>query len=136
MPLGRTHAQASGAAPNPVEDVVSERTRELIRKRRFGKTHRRGWVMKRALAVADLAGLTLAFLLARTLTDAPVQTRYDSVVPAVEFFTFFLSLPLWLVLARTYGLYDNDETAPITRRSTTCSASSTCSPSAPGGSSR
>ena len=102
--------EASGAAPDLVEDVVSERTRELIRKRRFGRTRRRGWVMKRALAVADMAGLTLAFLLARTLLDAPVQSRYDSVVPAVEFFTFFLSLPLWFVLARVYGLYDNDET--------------------------
>ena len=81
------HETGTGAAdsrPDVLDDIVSQRTRDLIRKRRFGRTHRRGWVMKRALAAADIAGLTLAFLLARTLLDAPVQSRYDTVIPAVE----------------------------------------------------
>ena len=42
--------------------------------------------------------------------DAPVQAGTTPSAPSVEFLAFFLSLPLWLALARVYGLYDSDET--------------------------
>jgi exopolysaccharide biosynthesis polyprenyl glycosylphosphotransferase len=95
--------------PPPVVDIVSEQTRELIRKRRSSRAHRRGWMVKRALAAADVAGLVAAFLLAEAIFGPNVSPKFDRFGPAVEFVTFFASLPLWLLLARAYHLYDRDE---------------------------
>ena len=92
-----------------VEDLVSERTRDLLRSRRFGRTRRRGWLIKRALATADVAGLLLAFLLAEMVFGPDVQPRYDRFGPLFEALVFVCSLPLWILLARGYGLYDRDE---------------------------
>ena len=92
----------------PLEDLVDERTRELIRGRRFGKTHRRGWIVRRALLAADVVGLVLAFALAEAAFGLDEGT-VDKVSPLVELGSFVLTLPLWLVLARLLGLYDRDE---------------------------
>ena len=97
------------ARPYPLEDLVTERTRDLIRKRRFGRTRRRGWMIKRALACADIAGLLSAAFLAELTFGPNAPARYDRFGPSVELFTFMLSLPLWLLLLRTYHLYDGDE---------------------------
>jgi exopolysaccharide biosynthesis polyprenyl glycosylphosphotransferase len=101
--------EEAAAHPYSVEDIVSDRTRDLIWKRRFGTTRRRGWLIRRALAAADITGLVLAFLLAQLLFDTNVATQNDNVTPGVEILTFFITLPLWIVLARVYGLYDRDE---------------------------
>jgi exopolysaccharide biosynthesis polyprenyl glycosylphosphotransferase len=111
VPLEQTPLEEETAAAHPysAEDIVSERTRDLNRKRRSGRTHRRDWMIKRALAAADVTGLVLAFLLAQLAIDSHAAGQPAAVAPVGEFLLFFLTLPLWLALARVYGLYDRDE---------------------------
>ena len=91
------------------EDLVTERTRDIIRKRRFGRGRRRGWLIKRALAAADITGLLCAFALTEVVFGPDVPKASDSVGPSVETIAFLCTLPLWLLLARGYGLYGRDE---------------------------
>jgi exopolysaccharide biosynthesis polyprenyl glycosylphosphotransferase len=65
-------------------------------------------VVRRALAAADVLGILAAFSftqLAFAGNDPPV----DQVGPLLETALFALSLPLWIVLGRMYGLYAGDE---------------------------
>jgi|tagenome__1003787_1003787.scaffolds.fasta_scaffold20925909_2 exopolysaccharide biosynthesis polyprenyl glycosylphosphotransferase len=77
----------------------------------FGN-HRRGWLIRRALLSADLIGLLVAFALAQSLygtaggTAAATLGRIGS---HAEYLTFIASLPLWVLLAKAYRLYANDE---------------------------
>lgn len=68
---------------------------------------RRGWLVRRMLAGADLLGLTLAFIVATVTFDVPA--RMDFVPAHIELLVFCLSLPAWLIVAKLYGLYDYDE---------------------------
>ena len=70
--------------------------------------HRRGWYTRRALAAADVAGLSLAFVMS-TIAFADRRPIGDHVSLSVEVCLFFLTLPLWLVFARALGLYDRDD---------------------------
>jgi exopolysaccharide biosynthesis polyprenyl glycosylphosphotransferase len=69
---------------------------------------RRGRLVRRALAVADVVGLTGAFLLAAIVygsrSSATNSFSFDS-----ELLLFFVTLPGWLLLAKLHGLYDRDE---------------------------
>jgi exopolysaccharide biosynthesis polyprenyl glycosylphosphotransferase len=71
------------------------------------RLRRRGWLMRRLLLVADLVGLTTAFLLA--MVFAPTETAPDVVARRWEIVLFLLSLPFWTILFRIHGLYDRDE---------------------------
>jgi exopolysaccharide biosynthesis polyprenyl glycosylphosphotransferase len=66
----------------------------------------RGWLMRRLLLVADVVGLTAAFLLALVVAPAPIGDRVDV---WWEIALFLASLPLWVFLARVHSLYDRDE---------------------------
>jgi exopolysaccharide biosynthesis polyprenyl glycosylphosphotransferase len=66
----------------------------------------RGWLMRRLLLVADLVGLTIAFVVALTL--APISAT-DTVRVKWELVLFLCTLPLWVLLVRLHGLYDRDE---------------------------
>jgi exopolysaccharide biosynthesis polyprenyl glycosylphosphotransferase len=68
---------------------------------------RRGWLMRRLLLVADVVGLLVAYVIAIVL--APPATSIDRVAPIWEVVLFAATLPLWVLLARVYGLYDRDE---------------------------
>ena len=65
---------------------------------------RRGWLVRRALLTADLAALVVAFLVARLIT-------YDGgdAGATLEFGILLMMLPLWVVAAKLYGLYERDE---------------------------
>jgi exopolysaccharide biosynthesis polyprenyl glycosylphosphotransferase len=63
--------------------------------------------MRRLLLCADVIGLVVAYLVALVLV--PPETSIDSVSPTWEIALFLGSLPLWVLLARIYGLYDRDE---------------------------
>ena len=69
---------------------------------------RRGWLVRRALAAADIAGLTTSFLVAQWLF-APEGRVADGISPSAETLLFLSTLPAWLVFAKLYGLYDRDE---------------------------
>lgn len=85
---------------------VSPRTLEILeRRRRFPDTGHRGWLIRRMLMLADLAGIALAFLTAQLLTGNPG----GSVSEPLEYLLFLATLPLWVIGSKLYGLYDNDE---------------------------
>jgi exopolysaccharide biosynthesis polyprenyl glycosylphosphotransferase len=80
---------------------------ELRREPAATRTWPRGWLLRRALLAADVAGLALTFALTEVIYGQILSRR-----PGVglEFGLFLLTLPGWLVLAKVYGLYDRDET--------------------------
>jgi exopolysaccharide biosynthesis polyprenyl glycosylphosphotransferase len=103
-------AEASSAlVAEQLTSLLDDRTREIIERRRNGnRLMNRGWLLRRMLLAADVLGLSLAFLGAEILLGtggAPV----DRHGPVFEFLAFTLALPVWVLVARLYGLYDRDE---------------------------
>lgn len=97
------------AAPEALFEALDERTQIILERRRLGSSvHRRGWLVRRALLAADVAGLTTAFLIAQRLYEVR-SGAHDQVSQVMEFATFAVSLPVWIVGAKVYGLYDKDE---------------------------
>jgi exopolysaccharide biosynthesis polyprenyl glycosylphosphotransferase len=72
-----------------------------------GHVRRRGWLVRRSLVVADLVGLTLAFLATELLFGAGRGVA-NSAGTLAEELLFVISLPGWVLLAKLYGLYDRD----------------------------
>jgi len=106
-----TELTMPAAALAELEATLDARTRELLERRRASKVvHRRGWLVRRALAIADVLGLTAAFALALWLFgDGASMTAADRIEPRLEVMLFALTLPGWVVVAKLYGLYDRDE---------------------------
>lgn len=94
-----------------LDGALDERTREILeRRRRSSVVRRRGWLVRRALATADVVGLTAAFVLAVWLFGGDSSMAVaDRIDPRTETLLFMLTLPGWVVLAKLYGLYDRDE---------------------------
>jgi exopolysaccharide biosynthesis polyprenyl glycosylphosphotransferase len=89
--------------------VLDERTIEILEyRRRTAKVKRRGWLVRRMLLLADLAGLALAFVIAQ-LFFSESGAPFDHVRPTSETLLFVGTLPIWIVVAKLYGLYDHDE---------------------------
>jgi len=89
------------AAPLVLDETESLSVSELMQRQGSTGARRRGWVIRRALAAADVVGLTLAFVIAESLVGGGVTTDH--------FLLFLATLPVWVVVAKLYGLYDNDE---------------------------
>jgi exopolysaccharide biosynthesis polyprenyl glycosylphosphotransferase len=88
---------------------VDDRTLEILeRRRKQGVVRRRGWLVRRALVSADVLGLIVAFLIAESFFGhhSSDGTAVNLVTEAV---LFMLTLPAWVVAAKSYGLYDRDE---------------------------
>ena len=84
------------------EGGLGARIRSLFSPERAAQVRvhkRRGWLIRRMLVLADVAGLSLAFALVGVL----FRTNWELVVASLA------SLPLWVVIARVYRLYDQDE---------------------------
>lgn len=87
---------------------LDKRTLQILERRRTSAARmRRGWLVRRMLAGADMVGLTLAFIVATVVFEQPA--RIDAVPAHIELLVFCLSLPAWLIVAKLYGLYDYDE---------------------------
>jgi exopolysaccharide biosynthesis polyprenyl glycosylphosphotransferase len=69
--------------------------------------HRRGWYVRRALMLADVTGLSLAFVVS-TLAFAD-RTSVGHIGVRGEIALFLVTLPIWVVLAKTLGLYERDD---------------------------
>ena len=65
---------------------------------------RRGWLVKRALLAADVAGLLLAYFLAKLVVSGPSASN-----PLVQVAVLVLAIATWIVGAKMYGLYERDE---------------------------
>ena len=63
--------------------------------------------VRRALVAADLVGLSIAFVTSVLIFG--LSASGDHARPAFEFGIFFVSLPLWAVIASVNGLYQYDE---------------------------
>ncbi|MEA2212398.1 MAG: hypothetical protein QOF83_2346 [Solirubrobacteraceae bacterium] len=83
------------------QGMVSEHTRDLLRR---SPQSRRGRLVPRALLIADLVGLTAAYLV------ATYRWGGDGALGSVRELTLFAaSLPCWAVVAKLHGLYHRDE---------------------------
>ncbi len=103
MPVTATDASAPALGP-----VVDDRTQSILdHPRRTAKVHRRGWLMRRMLLAADALGLALAFVAVESLFGS--RGSPDPISLTGEFILFVPTLPLWLLGAKLFGLYDRDE---------------------------
>jgi len=68
---------------------------------------RRGWVIRRVLLAADVVGLLAAFLVTQ-LVLADFSRGLDPRIVSL-FLIFLVSLPVWVVAAKLYGIYDRDD---------------------------
>ena len=68
---------------------------------------RRGWLVRRMLLAADLLALTTAFALVEVFFRK--SQLVGDVGVGVETLIFLGLLPIWVLAAKLYGLYDRDE---------------------------
>jgi exopolysaccharide biosynthesis polyprenyl glycosylphosphotransferase len=86
--------------------ALNDRTLEILHRRRSTATiRRRGWLVRRMLLLADVLGISAAFL----LTELVFGGHGGRVGAMSEPVLFVLTLPAWIVVARLYSLYDHDE---------------------------
>jgi exopolysaccharide biosynthesis polyprenyl glycosylphosphotransferase len=64
----------------------------------------RGWLVRRLLLLADLVGVLGAFLITTLLVNGPILAE----TLTTEYALILGALPLWIVSAKLYGLYDRD----------------------------
>jgi len=88
----------------PAGAAFVERRLQVVPAAALGARKRRGWLVRRVLLVADLLGLSLAF----------VATQYlfapgGEIGQRAEVLVFLATMPAWVLAARLYGLYDRDE---------------------------
>ena len=69
---------------------------------------RRGWIIRRALLVADLIGLTYAFFFSQLALGRGSNTAH-TLGSWDEAALFAVFVPLWILAAKLAGLYDRDE---------------------------
>ena len=93
---------------NEMTATVDERTLEILDHRRStGVVRRRGWIVRRALLTADLAGLLSALLIAEWIVNR--HNSMGALDAPGEILVFAATLPAWALVAKLYGLYDHDE---------------------------
>jgi exopolysaccharide biosynthesis polyprenyl glycosylphosphotransferase len=107
QPASYGEERVDQAAEKPVgfasaDDRALDHARPQTSRRR-----RRGWAMRRVLLAADVVGLLAAFVVTE-LALADFSQGLDPRI-VVLFFLFVVSLPVWIVAAKVYGLYDRDE---------------------------
>jgi exopolysaccharide biosynthesis polyprenyl glycosylphosphotransferase len=107
---GPMHELAAPATVTPAGEleataILDDRTLGLLERK--PRARRRGWLVHRVLLGADVLGLLSAFLVAQLIfaDEAPS----DRIAPAAELVLFLATLPVWIVVAKLYGLYDRDE---------------------------
>jgi exopolysaccharide biosynthesis polyprenyl glycosylphosphotransferase len=76
-------------------------------RRRAAAAKRRGSLVTRMLLLADVLGLVLAFVLADVVVGGTGDPGEFSAL--AELGVFAATLPVWVVAAKIYGLYDNDD---------------------------
>jgi exopolysaccharide biosynthesis polyprenyl glycosylphosphotransferase len=92
-----------------LHEQIDDRTLEILEHReRVGHLQRRGWLVRRALFVADMVGLFAAFVIAEQVFGGGISRAGHLGSPG-EYVLFVGFLPMWAVAAKLYGLYDKDE---------------------------
>jgi exopolysaccharide biosynthesis polyprenyl glycosylphosphotransferase len=97
----------AGAKNGAVEHAGTNGQPAVLHRRRLvvpaseRRSGRRGWLVRRALLAADVVGLAASFLLAEVILGR--GTEWTELLPVA------LTLPLWVLAAKVYGLYERDE---------------------------
>jgi exopolysaccharide biosynthesis polyprenyl glycosylphosphotransferase len=104
MSPGKPSAESQSLGVDPVHDLPGEAS--AYAGADASPRVRRGWVVRRALLAADVVGLLGAFFLTEALFS---QDLVGGLGVAPETAIFIASLPVWIVAAKLYGLYDRDE---------------------------
>jgi exopolysaccharide biosynthesis polyprenyl glycosylphosphotransferase len=82
--------------------------RAISRRERGRARRRRGWLVRRMFLLGDVTGLAAAFAAA-----AVIEPSHSSAENALsvggEAALFVLSVPIWILLIKLYGLYDREE---------------------------
>ena len=83
--------------------------RELLERHAASRGRsRRGWLVQRALLVADVVGLMVAFVTVAVVLG-PGEGEGNALAVAGEYALFVATLPGWILVAKLHGLYDHDE---------------------------
>jgi exopolysaccharide biosynthesis polyprenyl glycosylphosphotransferase len=91
-----------------IAGALGERTVEILdRRRKTATVRRRGWLVRRMLLGADVAGLLTAFVVAQLLYG--IRDEAGHVQLTSEGLLFLATIPVWILAAKLYGLYDQDE---------------------------
>lgn len=91
-----------------IDGGLDDRTLQILdRRHRTRSVHRRGWLVRRMLLAADAIGLLCSVFLAEWIITTHSST--GAVDARGEIFLFVITLPLWIVTAKLYGLYERDE---------------------------
>ncbi len=99
-----THGAVDGRLAERLLEAVDDRTVELLERRRRAKRPKsRGWLLRRLLLAGDLLGLSVGFLLAAVVSGA------EGLHAWIAFGIFVASLPAWVVAAKLFDLYDEDD---------------------------
>jgi exopolysaccharide biosynthesis polyprenyl glycosylphosphotransferase len=100
-PLDAVGLETSPVSADDLVDAMDDRTRSLLQRRPGA---RRGRLVSRWLILADLIGLTLAYLIATQHWG-----QNGSFGSTRELALFAASLPCWVLVAKLHGLYRRDE---------------------------
>ena len=108
LPLYERSGVASAAIFGDLAGIADRRTLQILERRRTSNPHRRGWLVRRLLVLADVVGLVLAFAAVELVFGAGggASNRATSLQ---ESLLLLATLPGWIVIAKLYGLYDQDE---------------------------
>jgi exopolysaccharide biosynthesis polyprenyl glycosylphosphotransferase len=110
-PNGGSDTVVAGQAPASAHPVAVETAEDgLLSGRRTGSrvVHLgRGWFVRRLLLAADVLALTAAFLLAEIVFGP--GGLLGSLAFATELAIFLVTIPLWVVVIKLYGLYERDD---------------------------
>jgi len=86
---------------NDLIAAMDDHTRTLLGR---GRLERRAWLVPRSLLAADLAGLSLAYLLTTLFWgDAGAFGSFHQIL------VFLATLPCWVIVAKLQGLYRSDQ---------------------------
>lgn len=87
--------------------LVDRRTLDVIASRRRSWAKARGPLIRRALLAADVVGFTAAFVASEIVFGS--SGGADEIALRNEYLVFLATLPLWILFAKLYRLYDHDE---------------------------
>jgi exopolysaccharide biosynthesis polyprenyl glycosylphosphotransferase len=97
----------TGATEGVLTATIDQQTLEVLAHRRGSTVKRRGALIRRGLIAADVVGLALAFIVTELWFGS--SGAADDLSVGNEYVVFLASLPVWLVFAKLYRLYDHDE---------------------------
>jgi len=107
MSLESSYAPSIGVASRTV--FANQRTLEILEQRRIsGRTRRRGWLMRRMLVLADVVALATTFAIVELLFGAGSGAHHHFGA-GFEYAVLLATVPGWILIARLYGLYEQDE---------------------------